>query len=523
MPTWLIVIGVLGAAVLLMRVWTGALELRTVEHESLASIERRRPYLPRPGAVAISVIVAGILGALSLRYGSMSSVETFVGADAMLRTGIVFAGIVMFGMLDARLWSGSTDRRQLLFAFVLGTIVTWILIAFKRSIFSDAGQDPYLMALGVACIAVGWRFLFGPWSASVKATVLGTCIFWSTYAMLRGETRVEVLATAIAAVTALVPVGVWCWLFLKYHRERRELVLLAFFAGMLSTAPILFYSALVSHGAELNVFLFRITPISFGASSQSFAEGSLFAVQPGTGTAALTAIVTYLIVGVIEESSKYWVLRRASQDFFRSIDDVLQLAIIVALGFAFAENLANPTYFVGFVQRFLLDAPSPQWGAFFSSVVGRGVLTTMVHILSTGVLGYFTGLAFFASPLLRERFARGRVHPIMESLHRMLALPTEKIYASTQVIIGLVVSFILHGLFDFLVSLSEILPGNPQTLGQLLGASPSSALALIPLPILPAALYVVGGSWLIVWLFERAENLREFGHIVRAEVSVSSS
>ena len=521
MTNLLLAIGGIGAIVLLVRVWTGALEAHSVEDESLASVERRQPYLPRPGAIAVSVIVAGVLFGLSLRYGTATSLSSLVGGSALGRTAIVFIAIIGLGILDQWRWKGQHDRRKHLYGFVVGTLVTWILIAFKRSIFSDVGQDPYLMALGVACIVVGWRFLFGPWPASVKVTVLATFLGWSCYAMLRQETADELLATAIAAATALVPVAIWCWLFLRYHRERMEYVLLAFLAGMLSTAPILFYSALVDHGAQLNFFLFRVIPLNFSASSEAFAKGVLFQGSSPTATAIIAAIVTYLIVGVIEETSKFWVLRRSSQSLFRSIDDVLQLAIVVALGFAFAENLANPTYFVGFVKRFLLAPPTPAWGAFIGSVVGRGVLTTMVHIVSTGVLGYFTGLALYASPVLRDRFSRSSFHPVLDLLHRMLVMRTDMIYARTQVFLGLVVSFVLHGVFDFTVSLAEILPGRPETVGQLLGMPPASALDAVPITLLPAALYIVGGFWLLVYLFERAENLKDYGNIVQQSVTVA--
>jgi hypothetical protein len=154
---------------------------------------------------------------------------------------------------------------------VLGTIVTWILIAFKRVLFETGiQQDPFLGALGVVCVVVGWKFLFGPWSASIKSTVLGTFIFWVAYAILRHKEAEELLATAMAAIVAMVPVVIWCKLFLSYHKQRLSYVSLAFFAGMLSTAPILFYHELMTRSIQLNFFLFKITPLSFGSSSNGF-------------------------------------------------------------------------------------------------------------------------------------------------------------------------------------------------------------------------------------------------------------
>ncbi len=518
----LIAIGSIGAAVILIKIWTGAMHVKAIDEEPIANIEKRQPYLPKMGAIAISVLIAGSLFMLSLRYGKNTSLASFIGTSSLYRSLFVFFAIIGFGMFDTFSWHGSKDRYKYFYAFVFGTLVTWILIAFKRSLFEfGAGEDPFLMALGVTCVIIGWRFLFGPWNPSIKATVLGAFLFWVSYAMLRFETRTALIATAIAAIIALIPVVIWCRLFLSYHKERLSIVVLAFFAGMLSTAPILFYNELMLRGIELNFFLFRIVPISFSGSSEQFVSDSIFKSTTGSTSIVLTTLITYLIVGIIEEVSKFWVLRHSSKEFFRSIDDTLQLAIIVAIGFAFAENLVNPTYFVGFVKNYLVESPSPQWGPLIGAVFGRGVLTMMVHILSTGVLGYYFGLAFFASPLLRAQFQNGRTHPIIFALHRMLNLRTEALYARVQLTIGLVFAIVIHGVFDFIVSLPDVLPGNPHTVGALLGMQPDHVLNDIGITLIPSLLYVVGGFWLLSMLFEREEDMKEFGSVVEAQSFVS--
>ncbi len=517
------IIGAIIAGFLLVRIWIGAMNVKAIDHESLASVEKRHPYLPKMGAIAVSVVIAGLLFWLSLTYGKNTSLRSLTGSTAFYRTIFVFIAISALGIFDQLRWHGDKDRYKYFYAFVLGTLVTWILIAFKRAFFETGiGQDPFLMALGITCVIIGWKFLFGPWSASIKATVLGTFLFWVTYAILRYQTKTELLATGIAAVIAFLPVIIWCRLFLGYHKERFSIVLLAFFAGMLSTVPILFYNELMVRGIELNFFLFRVVPISFGGSSKQFVSDSIFSGATGTKAIVLTTLVTYLIVGVIEELSKYWVLRHSSKEFFRSIDDTLQLAIIVALGFAFAENLANPTYFVGFVKNYLLESPSPQWGPLLGGIFGRGILTMMVHILSTGVLGYYFGLAFFASPLMRKQFEAGRTHPIVFAMHRMLNLRSDTLFARVQMAKGLFFAIVLHGVFNMVVSLPEVLPGNPNTIGALLGMGDQHVLSSIGITLVPALLYVVGGFWLLSVLFEREEDMKEFGNIVETQSVVST-
>jgi hypothetical protein len=517
-----LIVGSIVVALVLVRIWTGALNVKAVEEQSLATIEQRHPYLPHVQAILVSILLAGGLFFLSLKFGKTTSLKSFTESGALVRTLVVFGLISGFGLFDQWRWHGVKDRYKYYYAFVLGTLVTWILIAFKRALFETGiHQDPFLVALGITCIVIGWRFLFGPWSASIKATVLGAFIFWVAYAILRFENREQLIATGLAALVALIPVLVWCALFLSYHRQRLGVVFLAFFAGMLSTVPILFYSELVKRSMELNFFLFKVVPLSYGSSSRVFVTESIFRNVSSVQSVVLTTLVTYILVGVIEETSKFWVLRYSSKEFFRSIDDTLQLAIIVAIGFAFAENLVNPTYFVGFVRDFLMRPETPQWGQFIGNVVGRSVLTNMVHILSTGVLGYFFGLAFFASPLLRAQFARGEVHPLLRAIHQMISVRTEAVYAKTQMILGLLAAIALHGAFDFIVTLPDVLPGNPATVGAILGMETSSFLQGIPLTLVPAVLYVVGGLWLLMYLFERKEDMKEFGAIVETQTIVS--
>jgi hypothetical protein len=461
------------------------------------------------------------LGWILLKYGTNVQVGSLSSETTVVRTGIVFLLIMMLSTFDLRAWHGVSDRSRYFYAFVLGTVMSFILIALKRSFFeTGVGSDPFLLALGMVILFLGWKFLFGPWNVSIKATVLGTFLFWVVYAILRYKTGQELLATGIAAACAIIPVIIWCQLFLQYHKENRSIIFLAFFAGMLSTVPILFLNELTVRGMELNFFLFKITPINFQASSQTFVRQSIFQHVSGTGSIVLSTFVTYLLVGVIEEVSKFWVLKNSSTTFFRSIDDVLQLSIIVALGFAFAENLANPTYFIGFVQQYLFDPPSPEWGQFIGNVFGRSVLTSMVHILSTGVMGYFVGLAFFSSSVLRDQFAAKKFHPILETLHRIASIDSDKIYRKLMMVYGFAAAILLHGFFDFIVTLPEVVPGNPTTVGALLGLVPSSFLHALPLTLLPSLFYVIGGFWILTYLFEKKENMKEFGQVIESETVI---
>ncbi len=462
----------------LTRAWTGILNHSATHDELIAVMEKRklRPYLPSLQIIVITIVCTAGLFLLSLR--TVGGIAPFSGVDGTTKAAVFFTVIGILSIAAQFLWSSA---KQYVFAFTVGTVVTFILLGFYAMIFHPTTpQDPFFMALGFVCTVLAWRFLFGPWKPQIKASVLATFIFWVGIHMLFQETPTERSARLLATFIAFIPAVIWCLLFLKEHRQRLNLVLLMFFAGMLSTAPILFYDSLVRHNVELQFFLFRIVPENFSRSSNAFVTGNLVGIT-GMKSTLIVTLISFLIVGLIEEVSKFWVLRSSGSHFFSSIDDVLQLGIIVAIGFAFAENVMNPSYFLSFVRQYLLYPDSPQWGAFMGNVLGRAILT-----------------------------------------NRLLQIPERSSYRTENMMFGFLSAVTLHGLFNFLVTLPDLLPGHPRTLGDLFGSSPGSPFHYVALLIIPSLFYVVGGFWILSILFSKKESMKERGVLVETDAFVPS-
>ena len=454
----------------------------------------------------------GILYLLVLRM--LPAIDPFASRPALAAPVFIILGIL--GIVARIHWPRTS--RQYAFGIIVGTAATFSLISFEQSLFSGAPQDPYRMAVGMLMLVFGWRFLFGPWNATIKVIVLGTFVFWVGMHLVFNQLPEQRTAYILAAVTAAIPAALWCWLFLGYHKQRKSLAFLMFFAGMLSTVPILLYDKVLKSGAELQFFLFRLVPESFSNASSAFVSGSMLGVT-GYQSTIISALISFMLVGLIEELSKFWVLRRSGEQEFTSIDDVLQLGIIVAIGFAFAENVLNPSYFQAFVYQHLLQG-QPDWGAFIGNVLGRSILTNMVHIVATGILGYYYGLSLFSSNFLRDAHGSGRTVLIPALFQRVLRLPEQLVFAREMLLTGFLFAVLLHGIFNFLVTLSELLPGNPQTIGDIFGLAEGSPLHWVAILTLPSLFYVAGGFWLLSTLFYRKECMKERGHLVRVDTLV---
>ena len=497
----------------LIKLWCSVFR-HGANHEPEPSV-KGRAYAPSVHVVVATVACTAGLFFLALR--TMGGVPPFDGPDGQSYAAAFFGLVGVIGVIAEFF---SPQAKHTVFAFTVGTVVTFILIGFQHTLFApDASQNPFLMALGIVCVIGAWKFLFGPWSPAVKATALGTFVLWLAVHLVMSDPPGERTARVLAAGIALVPATIWCVLFLKDHMQRLSIVILMFLSGMLSTAPILFYDALVRHHAEFQFFLFRIVPENFTSTSNAFVNGNLVGITAVKSTLAVT-FISFLLVGVIEESSKFWVLRKSGRRFFASIDDVMQLGIIVAIGFAFAENVLNPTYFMAFVRQYLIYPASPDWGAFIGNVLGRAILTNMVHILATGVLGYCYGLALFADSYLDEGHKHGALHLLPEALQYVFEIPEKQVFRLEVLLTGFLSAVGLHGLFNFLVTLPDLLPTHPQTLGDLFGSAAGSPFHHVALLIIPSLFYVVGGFWLLSVLFYRKESLEERGCMVERDTLV---
>jgi hypothetical protein len=410
--------------------------------------------------------------------------------------------------------------QSIVFGIVVGLGLTMVLLWLHSHMFTDEiTRQPFVLTALLLFIAATWRFLFGPWNVETRATVLGTCIVVLMGMIIYGETTETRAAYLLSIAVAIIPAVLWCVFFLHEHRQRFSLVLLTFFAGMLATGPILFYDSLVKGGMQFHFLLFRVIPENFNQAASSLVS-SLHSSPQVLYTTMISMLVSFLIVGFIEEVSKFWVLSHSGKSFCQSIDDVLQLSIVAAIGFACAENVLNPSYFVGFVNAYVLEAAKPDWMSLLGNVLGRSILTNMVHIISTGIIGFALGYSMFARAYLKDERHKGTDHSMLSFFSKITWIPEPLLFKGTVITLGLTASVITHGVFNFIVSLPSILPGNPSSLADAFGMSGTNILSFIPILLIPSLIYVVGGLWLLTYLFSRRSAQKEHGRVVSVSTFV---
>ena len=191
-----------------------------------------------------------------------------------------------------------------------------------------------------------------------------------------------------AFLGGILPALVWLWFWLRedLHPEPKRLLLKAFAAGAVAIPFVLLAEVGISC---VITYLFSLSA-SFGFCSGSFAPLGAFSSFGGlllvVGFAAAEEVIKYI-------SARRFVL--TGKDFDEPVDAMIYL-ITTALGFAAFENIfflipafAN-TLFEGFIVSNL-----------------RFLGATLLHAVSSGIVGYTIAISFYKTNLRTQHLLAG--------------------------------------------------------------------------------------------------------------------
>lgn len=216
-------------------------------------------------------------------------------------------------------------------------------------------------------------------------------------------------------ITIIMPVIFWLWFFLSQDRadpEPRKLLVKIFLLGIGA-----FFLAMAIEVTILSiVFPSQFQDILLQNILQRELKKSFFV------TFTLTTAVMFFLAGPIEEFLKYFVLWKFaySKREFNQIADGVFYGVTLALGFSLVENVL---YFYK-----LSSAPI----IIFASVSFiRGIATMLLHITTTGYIGYGLGKMKFTvghdkSIILKFLFLAILLHSLFNVL---VLLPDGLIFA----------------------------------------------------------------------------------------------
>lgn len=366
----------------------------------------------------------------------------------------------------------------------------------------------------------------------------------------------------------MVSLFVWGYIFLRKEPERKDLVILSFCAGVLSVIPIfvvlgmmgssqirignftipglniythisevaaaggtweklgiyIFTSVLAFFAIYLliAVLIFILDILSGEQTLDSFEkilskslEAPLVFLFLGTVIGVIAfffdwslnaVLMRSLMVGAVEEFAKHLVMRFSDENKFRNINDAIEFSILVALGFAFFENIL---YFVDKIWlapctsqdiasgACLFDRQANKYvhdiNVLLIPFLFRSVFSTLTHIISSGIFGYFYGVAYFAADEIKElaKQPQGFQAKMLVFFNHLLHLKSATLLREQKLVQGALFAMVYHGFFNFVLD-TETNVFAQATFGS------SSMFIIVPLTLM-------GGGYLF-YLFKRPEN-----------------
>ncbi len=268
----------------------------------------------------------------------------------------------------------------------------------------------------------------------------------------------------VSILLACVPALIWGYIYYKKHPEKRNTVILTFVVGALAVFPILFYKFLWQFFPWINAF-----KLADYYQNDIIGFSNLMIVP-------LSVIITFMFVGIIEEIMKMLSVKVADDDEIKNVDDAIEFFIIAALGFSFTENIL---YFYNiWVSQGISNLLLP--------FMFRSTFSTFAHLMFSGILGYYYGMAHFAKPILQEELKAKRKQWV-QKIHNIFHFKKEGIFYKEVILEGLLISIGLHAIFNIILEMN------------------------LNFLIVP---FLVGGYKTLDYLFKKKENHKEYGKVL---------
>ncbi len=299
----------------------------------------------------------------------------------------------------------------------------------------------------------------------------------------------------IFAGISFIPIWGWIYFFQQQNYEQKKYVIITFFAGMMSIIPIKLYEkywdfsiwklehlnlfkyldnvagtqtvssvlsfivvSIIVSGA---IFLFSALIMFFleiisrdntlRIYEQKFAkisESPFLFVTIGAFIGTLTALLSiyfpekvwfFVVVGMLEEFAKFLMLRFADENKIKSVSDAISFAIIIALGFAFVENIV-------YISKFWLNT-SQNFAGFSMFFILRSTISVIAHVCFSAIIGYFYGIAHFADEIYQEE-SRENKHPILKFIYKVFHLKSAPLFHEEKLLEGLLLAMLIHACFN---------------------------------------------------------------------------
>lgn len=144
-----------------------------------------------------------------------------------------------------------------------------------------------------------------------------------------------------------------------------------------------------------------------------------------------------LFLTVIEEYVKHLMVRFIDDKRIKDVDDAITLSIVAGLAFAFIETI-------------IYAMNANDWGL----ILPRSLMSMPIHVISSGIFGYYYGLAHFAKPISLAEKKEKTFSLNIKWLHKIYRIRHSTIYNQKKIVEGLALATSFHALANILFEMN---------------------------------------------------------------------
>lgn len=232
-------------------------------------------------------------------------------------------------------------------------------------------------------------------------------------------------------ILTLLPTFLWLQFFKSkdYNQEPNYILRRIFILSFLFTPLVGLFQFCTNENLKTALGYF-----SFLNFNCSFINKSFFSLDM-----PFVIIVMFFIAAAIEESYKFFTMRlslwgKAKEEFDEPVDAMVYL-ITAALGFSAAENLLYALD-IAFKNDFLVEDSFLNYQfEIIGFIFMRSLFSTFLHILASGIFGYFFAKAYFHFKNTRFYYAKSILVGLMFStlIHTNFNLNTQLTFSQDEI------------------------------------------------------------------------------------------
>lgn len=231
----------------------------------------------------------------------------------------------------------------------------------------------------------------------------------------------------LSGILAFIPALIWLTVIFK-KTKRKGIQTLIFLGSIFSVVPVFILHYLLREYPQFDV---------------------LRLLSSNIRDATIISIFTYISVGIVEEIVKQLLIRGVDHKYLliQTINESLQFSLISALGFSFAENIF-------YIYSIYINYGIKQ---LFIAYLFRSIFTTCAHLVFSGFLGYYYGIAKFSLNIVEQNKWLGKKQRLTNFISRVFGMSKTQSYKELTILKGLGIAIVLHATYDFLLELNQTL------------------------------------------------------------------